>query len=558
MPNSSGHDYEALVIGAGVAGIYQIKRLVDLGIDAKVLDAAPDLGGTWYWNRYPGARFDSESYTYGYSFSRELLDEWHWKERFSSQPENLRYLNYVADKFDLRRHMRFDCKVESMRWDEAEKVWRLDLGRGETATCRYAILTVGLLSVPTKPRYQGMDRFRGRSFHTFHWPHEGVALAGQRVGVIGTGATAIQVIAEIADKVGELYVFQRRPNWSAPLNNSPISDAEMAQIRARYDEIFARCDATPGGFEHEPDRRGFWSVSREERLALWDRLYGEPGFGIWLANFREIFTDEAANAEFSEYIAERIRGRVKDPRTAEKLIPRDHGFGVQRVPLETHYYEAYNRDNVHLVDLSETPIERVTERGLLTSEREYELDVLVYATGFDAVTGAFDQIDIRGRSGFELRECWRRGPETFLGMMVHGFPNLFMPTGPQSGSASTNYPRGIETGVNWCTELLQHMRERGVAAVEPTADAQRRWVDHLKKLSEIMLMRKAQGWFTGYNSNVDGHEAGTIRYFVYSGGAPKYRARLREVVERGYDGLVFSPGAEATTALPAAASRGRS
>ena len=545
MPNSSSHDYEAVVIGAGVAGIYQIKRLVDLGIDATVLDAAPDLGGTWYWNRYPGSRFDSESYTYGYSFSRELLDEWHWKEKFSGQPENLRYLNYVADKFDLRRHMRFDCRVDSMRWDEARNVWRLDLGAGGEVTCRYAILAVGLLSVPTLPRYEGMDRFRGRSFHTFHWPHEGVELADKRVGIIGTGATAIQVIAEIANQVGELYVFQRRPNWSAPLNNGPISEAEMARIRVRYDEIFARCDQTPGGFEHEPDRRGFWSVSPEERLALWDRLYDEPGFGIWLANFREIFTDEAANAEFSAYIADRIRRRVKDPGTAEKLIPRDHGFGVQRVPLETNYFEAYNRDNVHLVDLSETPIERILENGLRTSEREYELDILVYATGFDAVTGAFDRIDIHGRSGFELGERWREGPETFLGMMVHGFPNLFMPTGPQSGSASTNYPRGIETGVNWCTALLQHMQESGAARVEPTAEAQRRWTDHVKKMYSIMLMRKAQSWFTGYNSNVEGHEAGTIRYFVYSGGAPKYRARLREVVESGYDGLVFSSHAEA-------------
>ena len=363
MPISSDHDHEAIVIGAGVAGIYQIKRLVDLGIDATVLDAAPDLGGTWYWNRYPGARFDSESYTYGYSFSRELLDEWHWKERFSGQPENLRYLNFVADKFDLRRHMRFDCRVEAMRWDEAGVLAPRPRRR------RQRDLPVrdpgGRPALGAHlPRYEGMDRFRGRSFHTFHWPHEGVELEGKRVGIVGTGATAIQVIAEIADKVGELYVFQRRPNWSAPLNNGPISEAEMAQIRARYDEIFARCDATPGGFEHEPDRRGFWSVSREERLELWDRLYDEPGFGIWLANFREIFTDEAANAEFSEYIAERIRKRVQDPRTAERLIPRDHGFGVQRVPLETHYYEAYNRDNVHLVDVSATPIERVTENGL--------------------------------------------------------------------------------------------------------------------------------------------------------------------------------------------------
>ena len=257
-------------------------------------------------------RFDSESYTYGYSFSRELLDEWHWKERFSGQPENLRYLNFVADKFDLRQHMHFDCRVEAMRWDEAATCGA-SIGGGGELTCRYASWRSACSRCPPCRATKGWTDFAGRSFHTFHWPHEAVELAGKRVGVIGTGATAIQVIAEIADKVGELYVFQRRPNWSAPLNNGPISEAEMAQIRARYDEIFARCDATPGGFEHEPDRRGFWEVTREERLALWDRLYDEPGFGIWLANFREIFTDEAANAEFSEYIAERIRKRVKDP-----------------------------------------------------------------------------------------------------------------------------------------------------------------------------------------------------------------------------------------------------
>ena len=302
-----------------------------------------------------------------------------------------------------------------------------------------------------------MESFKGRSFHTFHWPHEPVEMAGKRVAVIGTGATGIQVIGEIADKVGELTVFQRRPNWSAPLNNGPISDAEMADIRRRYDEIFAACAQSPGGFEHEPDRRGFYEVTREERLALWDRLYDLPGFGIWLANFREIFTDEKANAEFSEYIAERIRRRVKDPKVAEKLIPRDHGFGVQRVPLETGYFEAYNRPNVHLVDISETPIVRVTETGLRTTERDYDFDIIVYATGFDAITGAFDRIDIQGVGGEKLADKWRTTISTFLGMMIHGFPNMLMPAGPQSGSASTNYPRGIETGVNWCTDLLEHM-----------------------------------------------------------------------------------------------------
>ena len=532
--------HEVIVIGAGVAGIYQIKRLADLGIDALVLDAAPDLGGTWYWNRYPGARFDSESYTYGYSFSRELLEEWHWKERFSAQPENLRYLNYVADKFDLRKYMRFNCKVVAARYDEAETLWRLKLADGSELTCRFVILAIGLLSVPTPPRLEGMDSFKGRSFHTFYWPHEPLDLTGKKVAVIGTGATAIQIIGEIADTVGELTVFQRRPNWSAPLNNGPISNEEMADIRARYDEIFAACARTPGGFEHEPDRRGFHEVTREERVALWDKLYDEPGFGIWLSNFREIFTDEAANAEFSAYIADRIRKRVKDPVTAEKLIPKDHGFGVQRVPMETNYFEAYNRDNVHLVDISETPIERVTENGLRTSAGDYEFDIIVYSTGFDAITGAFDHIDISGIGGEKLFDKWRDGPSTFLGMLVHGFPNLLMPTGPQSGSASTNFPRGIENGVNWCTDLLQHMWNRGYVRAEATLGAQERWTAHVAKMYEIMLMRKAKSWFTGYNSNVAGHEEGTVRYFVYNGGTPKFVGIINNIAANGYEGIAFS------------------
>ena len=274
---TTGLDYEVIVIGAGVGGIYQIKRLTDLGVKATVLEGADDLGGTWYMNRYPGARFDSESYTYGYSFSRELLDEWHWKERFSGQPENLRYLNHVADKFDLRRHMQFNTTVAAMRWDEPSCTWEVTLDDGRVLTARFVITALGLLSIPTPPRFEGMEEFQGQSFHTFHWPKEPVELAGKRVGVIGTGATAIQVIGDIGPKVGELKVFQRRPNWSAPLNNGPISDEEMADIRARYDEIFATCARTPGGFEHEPDRRGFWNVTREERVALWTSSTTPPG-----------------------------------------------------------------------------------------------------------------------------------------------------------------------------------------------------------------------------------------------------------------------------------------
>jgi cation diffusion facilitator CzcD-associated flavoprotein CzcO len=526
--------YEVVVIGAGVSGIYQIKCLADLGVRAILLEADADLGGTWYRNRYPGARFDSESYTYGYSFSKELLAEWHWKERFSSQPENLRYLNFVADRFDLRRHMRFGSRVETMVWDERERVWHLGLVSGEKYTARFVVSAIGVLSMPTLPHYDGMDEFAGEAFHTFWWPKTPVPLADRRVGVIGTGATAIQVIAEIADKVGTLYVFQRRPNWSTPLNNAPISEAEMADIRARYDEIFARCAASPNGFEHSPDRRGFWNLTRDERRAFWDELYEKPGFAFLAGNFPEIFLDEAANREVSDYVAERIRQRVHDPVVAEKLIPRDHGFGTQRLPLETHYFEAYNRDNVHLVSLAETPIERFTPTGIQTSERHYHLDLIVYATGFDAITGAFDHIDIRGAQGESLRDKWEHGPSTYLGLMTCGFPNLLMVAGPQSASGSTNFPRAIEVGVEWVTRLLAHARERGYTRIHAQADAERQWGEEVRASYQRLLLRSSQGWFTGYNSNVVGHEAGRVRYQAYFGGGPKYRETVAREAAEGY------------------------
>ncbi len=535
--------YEVVVIGAGVGGIYQIKRLVDLGVNATVLDNSPDLGGTWFWNRYPGARFDSESYTYGYSFSRELLDKWHWKERFSGQPENLKYLNFVADEFDLRRHMQFNCTVDAMRWDEGERIWRLHVEEDDREiTTRYVITAIGLLTAPTPPRFEGMDEFEGGSWHTFHWPRDEVDLTGKRVAVIGTGATGIQVIADIADKVGHLSVFQRRPNWSAPLNNGPISEEEMADIRARYDEIFETCARTPGGFEHEPDRRGFWNVSREERVALWDELYGMPGFAIWLRNFVEIFVDEEANAEFSAYVADRIRARVDDPVIAEKLIPRDHGFGVQRVPMETNYFEVYNQDNVELVDIRETPIDRITAKGIRTTSVEgeaveREFDIIVYATGFDAITGGFDRINIEGVGGVTLADKWKDGPNTFLGILVHDFPNFTMLAGPQSGSASTNFPRSIETGVDWITEFYEYVWEHGNTRFEATAEAETEWSEHIRKMYGAMLMRKAKSWFTGYNSNVEGHEHGKVRYFVYNGGAPKYVNKITDVAHNDYRGI---------------------
>ena len=455
-------DYEVVVIGAGVAGIYQIKRLKDLGVRATVLEANPDLGGTWYHNRYPGARFDSESFTYGYSFSRELLDEWHWTEQFSPQPETLRYLHYVVDKFGLREHMQFDARVEAMVFDEDTDTWVLGLDDGRTITTRFVAAAVGVLSTPTLPRIEGIESFEGPAFHSFHWPHDPIDLSDKRVAVIGTGATAIQLIPEVAKEARTLTVFQRRPNWAAPLNNAPISESEMAEIRTRYDEIFATCARTPGGFEHEPDRRGFYNVSPEERRALWDRLYDAPGFAIWLRNFVEIFMDEDANAELSEYIADRIRQRVHDPVVAEKLIRKDHGFGVQRLPMETGYFEAYNRDNVELVDSTETPIVRITPTGLETTERTFEFDLILYSTGFDAFTGGMDRIDIQGPGGRRLRDKWGDGPVTYLGLMVAGFPNLVMLGGPQG--AATNFPRGLELAVDWVTPFLEYMWTHVTAA----------------------------------------------------------------------------------------------
>lgn len=531
-------DYEVVVVGAGVAGIYQIKRLKDLGVDAIVLEGNADLGGTWYNNRYPGARFDSESFTYGYSFSRELLDEWHWTEHFSPQPETLRYLNHVADKFGLREHIQFNSRVEAMVFDEDWDIWTLTLTDGRTVTTRFVITALGILSIPTMPKIDGLDSFKGTAFHPFYWPHEPFSLKGKRVGVIGTGATAIQFIPEIAKEAEHLTVFQRRPNWAAPLNNGPIDEEEMARIRARYDEIFAACARTPGGFEHEPDRRPFFEVSREERIELWDRLYDGPGFGIWLSNFVEIFTDEEANAEFSEYIAERIRGRVNDPEIAEKLIPKDHGFGIQRVPLETGYFETYNRDNVELVDSSETPIERITPNGLRTSDRDFEFDVIIYATGFDSFTGAFDRIDIRGAGGRKLRDKWADGPITWLGLAVHDMPNMVMIAGPQT--SATNFPRGAELAVDWITPLLEFMWSRGYTRFDANEDAEAAWFQHVKDMYQGLLLRKAQSWITGYNSNIEGHEYGKTRYNIYNGGGPKYTKTLQQTADNDYDGMSFS------------------
>ncbi|WP_084658489.1 flavin-containing monooxygenase [Pseudooceanicola batsensis] len=526
---------EVLVIGAGVCGIYTLYRLRELGFKTIVLEAGDAPGGTWYWNRYPGCRFDSESYTYGYSFSPELLQEWDWKERFAPQPETLSYLNYVVEKFDLRRHMVFGSRVSDAIFDEAENEWVVQTEDGAVYRSTYLMTAVGMLSAPTLPRIEGRESFGGTAFHTYDWPQEKTDFTGERVGVIGTGATGVQIIPVVAKQAKELYVFQRRPNWCAPLHNSPIPPEEMARIKARYDEIFEKCSKTPGGFLHGPDRRKFNEVSEEDRLAFWEELYASPGFGVWVGNFVEVLTDPEVNAEYTAFIADKIRQRVHNREVAEKLIPKDHGFGTRRVPLETRYYEAYNQDNVHLIDVKESPIERITPKGVRTADGEYELDSLIYATGFDAITGSFDRINIIGRNGQSLRDQWNEGPLTFLGVQSHGFPNLFTLAGPQGGSVSTNFPRGIEDIVDWVADFLVTLRDKGVQRVEPQQDAVDAWQKEVRDLYQMTLFHTAKSWFTGYNSNIEGRDG--IRYLIYNGGSPRYRRRLEEVANKGYEGF---------------------
>jgi cation diffusion facilitator CzcD-associated flavoprotein CzcO len=526
-------DYEAIIIGAGMSGLYQLYRLRELGIKVRVFEAGTNVGGTWYWNRYPGARFDSESYSYGYSFSKELLQEWNWSEHFAGQPETLRYLNHVADKFDLRRDVQFRSLVTAVVYDEATRSWSVTLEDGSHARARFLITAIGPLSTPTLPRIAGRDDFEGQSFHTARWPREPVDFKGKRVAVIGTGATGVQTIQTIAAEVGHLTVFQRTPNWCAPLHNGKIDAETQAKIKAGYPEMFARCQETFACFIHTPDPRGAFEVSDEEREAFYEKLYAERGFGIWQGNFRNILIDREANATISDFVARKIRQRVKDPKTAEKLIPKNHGFGTRRLPLETFYYEVYNRDNVDLVDITETPIERITPEGIKTSTGDYQFDVIIYATGFDAITGSFDRIEFRGVGGARLKDKWKSGPQTYLGLMIDGFPNMMMLMGPHT--ALGNIPRSIEYSVDWVTRLLRFARDSGLTRLEATAAGVASWTDHVRALGVGLLSNEVNSWMTGINSNVDGKQTRIVAR--YSGSAPAYRARCEEVAANGYDEL---------------------
>lgn len=524
-------DAEVIIIGAGVTGIYQLYRLREAGFDVRLVEAGTDVGGTWYWNRYPGARFDSESYSYGYFFSPEILEEWNWSEHFAGQAETEAYVNFVADKLDLRDLMQFRTRIETATFDEPSATWTLTTEDGAQLRSRFVMSATGVLSVPYWPAIPGRERYEGEAHHTGHWPKEPVDFAGKKVAVIGTGASAVQLIPEIAEEVAELVVYQRTPNWNSPLNNGKITEEEQAEIRADYDQIYHSCMNSFSGFVHRASPKRAFDDSKEERWALYEKLYHQKGFAKLISNYRDTMTNREANAEFSEFIAEKIRSRVDDPALAEKLIPTDHGFGMRRPPMETFYYEAYNRSNVNLVDLNETPIVSITEAGIETADGERAFDIIVWATGFDGFTGALTRMNVVGEGGRVLRDEWSQGVVTYLGAMMPRFPNFFMAGGPHL--IAGNFPRATELLVDYVNGLLEYARANGRTYITPDDEACAQWTEEVHEAARIALIAE-NSWFRGANIPGKAHE-----YLPYAGSLTKFRERLAAMDEQGYPGITF-------------------
>ncbi len=522
--------FVVIIIGAGVTGLYSLYRFRELGLSVRAFEHGSGVGGTWYWNRYPGCRCDSESYSYGYSFSEELLQEWDWKEHYSGQPENERYLNYVADKFDLRKHIRFNSRVASAVYDEDEGCWEVEIEDGHRARGQYLITSVGSLSAGYTPDFEGIDSFEGNSCHTSSRPAEGMDLAGKRVGVIGTGATGVQLITEIAKEVGHLTVFQRTANYCAPLRNGPIDYETQRQIKASYPEIFKKCMETPGSFMHEFDPRSAMEVPPEERMDQYERLWAEPGFKKWLSNFYDVMMPGEANEDYAEFVRNKIRERVHDPVVAEMLVPKEHMFGSKRLPCESGYYEVYNQDNVLLVDVRKAPIERITPKGVKTKDAEYEFDVIIFATGFDAVTGSLIKLNIQGQGGQTLKDKFAGGPRTYMGISSHGFPNLFTINAASVG----NFVRAAEPLVDWVSEAMCYLRDNNFTRISATLEAENTWVDHVNEDGAKILRTQANSWFVG--ANIPGKARALL---TAPDTAPVMRAKRAKVAANGYEGFLL-------------------
>src|SRR5246500_3376581 len=481
-------ELDELVIGAGFAGLYQLFRLRDrLGLTVKALEAADGIGGTWYWNRYPGARCDSESHVYWYTFSLELMREWEWSERYPGQAEIMRYLNFVADKFDLRRDIQFNSRVASAHYDETTNRWHVRTEQGETFVVKFLVTAVGCLSTANVPKIPGLQDFKGDWYHTGHWPHEGVDFAGKRVGMIGTGSTGIQAAPVIAAQAKHLTVFQRTANYSVPARNIPLTADFKQYIKDNAGEIRATTHQTYNGMGFRVEARKAVDTPADERERIYEAAWERGGLQF-RASFEDMLNSKKANDTAAEFIKSKIRAIVKDPKTAAVLSDIDHPYAAKRPPIDTDYFETYNRPNVTLVDVKAAPIRQITETGIRTDEAEYPVDIIVFATGFDAMTGPLLRLDIRGRDGIALRDVWEAGPRNYLGLQVAGFPNLFTITGPGSPSVLCNMPMAIEQHVEWITDCIAHMRAHRLERIEAEADAMDYWVGQVNAAAHATLL----------------------------------------------------------------------
>ena len=533
QPDAS--DVDAVIVGAGFSGLYQLHLLRDrLGLKTLVLERGEGVGGTWYWNRYPGARCDSESHSYSYYFSDELLKEWEWTERYPQQPEIVRYLNFVADKLDLKRDIQFGTTVTAMRYDESANRWMVETESGEILRAKYLITAVGCLSSANVPDIPGRDRFQGKWYHTGQWPHEGVDFTGKRVGQIGTGSTGIQAVPVIAEEAKHLTVFQRTANYSIPAHNGPLSSDFKTWAKENIDEIRRTMHTSSNGHPFLIEDRKVFDVSAEERRAIYEKAWKVGGLRF-RAVFHDLLLDKAANDTAADFLKSKIHEVVSNPQKAKVLSDIDHPFATKRPPIDTGYFEAYNRDNVSLVNLRDTPIVEITEKGIRTTEKEYELDIIVFATGFDAMTGSLLKLGIVGRDGLSLNEAWEEGPRTYLGLQVAGFPNMFTITGPGSPSVLCNMPVAIEQHVEWVADCIEQMEKKGIERIEPTEQAVSDWVEHVNDVANATLLPQAgHSWYLG--ANVPGKPQ---VFMPYAGGMAQYRGICDRIAAEEYEGFVM-------------------
>jgi cyclohexanone monooxygenase len=532
--------FDAVVVGAGFAGLYMLHRLRGLGLSARVYEAGGGVGGTWYWNRYPGARCDVESMQYSFSFSEELDQDWTWSEKYSPQPEILAYANHVTDRFDLRQDILFDTRVTAASWDERAKRWQIETDCGDKVSAKFCIMAVGCLSAPNRPKFPGIEDFEGPVYHTGEWPHDGVDFTGLRVGVIGTGSSAIQSIPIIAEQASQLTVFQRTATWSVPAWNETLTPDYVKARKADYPALRAKARARPTGFYFPFNMKPALEASEDERHRRYEEAW-EAGGLPFLGAFGDLLFEKDANDTIADFARDKIRGIVEDPATAALLCP-DNVFGCKRLCVDTGYYATYNLPHVKLVDVSKTPIERITAGGIVVDGTEYPVDAIVSATGFAAMTGSFDKIAITGRDGLTLKEKWRAGPRAYLGLASAGFPNFFMITGPGSPSVLASMIQAIEQHVDWLADMMGHMRDIGADAIEPVVADEDAWVEHVTEVSKVSLRSTCSSWYVG--ANIPGRP---VVFMPYIGGFPIYVQKCNEVMSNGFEGFVLEGAAASNT-----------